>query len=160
LGRGFLDLTQSSFDVELRNSFFDIFIIMDSKNFLFVSYDALISDIAWQVQKEGHQVKYWIRDPESKDVGDGFIPKVDNWENEVEWADIIIFDDVLGMGKWAAEIRKKGKRALGGTPYTDRLEDDRSFGQEELKKNGVNIIPFQEFTSFDEAVKFVQSNPS
>ncbi|HEX4851738.1 MAG TPA: phosphoribosylglycinamide synthetase C domain-containing protein [Puia sp.] len=125
-----------------------------------MSYDALISDIAWQVQKEGHEVKYWIRDPESKDVADGFVPKVDNWENEVEWADVIIFDDVLGMGKWAADIRKRGKRALGGTPYTDRLEDDRSFGQEELKKSGVNIIPFQEFTSFDEAVKFVQANPS
>ena len=71
---------------------------MEKKNFLFVSYDALISDIAWEVHKEGNGVKYWIRDDKSKDVGDGFVPKTDNWENELDWADIIVFDDVLGMG--------------------------------------------------------------
>ena len=74
---------------------------MEKKNFLFVSYDALISDIAWEVYKEGNDVKYWIRDDKSKDVGDGFVPKTDNWENELDWADIIVFDDVLGMGTWA-----------------------------------------------------------
>lgn len=133
---------------------------MDKKKFLFVSYDALISDVAWQVVKEGHDVKYWIRDKDSSDVADGFVPKTDNWEKEIKWADIIIFDDVLGMGTWAADMRKKGKLAIGGTPYTDMLEDDRTFGQEELKKHGVSIIPFQEFTSFDEAIAFVQNNPS
>jgi len=133
---------------------------MEKKNFLFVSYDALISDIAWEVYKEGNGVKYWIRDEKSKDVGDGFVPKTDNWEKEVDWADIIIFDDVLGMGTWAMDLRKKGKLAIGGTPYTDLLEDDRSFGQEELKKHGVPILPFQDFISFDEGVEFVQANPA
>jgi phosphoribosylamine--glycine ligase len=133
---------------------------MEKKNFLFVSYDALISDIAWEVHKEGNGVKYWIRDDKSKDVGDGFVPKTDNWENELDWADIIVFDDVLGMGTWAMDTRKKGKLVIGGTPYTDLLEDDRSFGQEELKKHGVPILPFQEFTSFDEGVEFVQANPA
>lgn len=133
---------------------------MEKKKFLFVSYDALISDIAWQVVKEGHEAKYWIRDKDSKDVGDGFVPKVDSWEKEVGWADIVVFDDVLGMGTWADNLRKKGKLVVGGSPYTDMLEDDRSFGQEELKKYGVNIIPFEDFTSFDEAVKFVQKNPA
>ena len=32
----------------------------DPKNFLFVSIDALITDIAWQVVKEGHKVRYYI----------------------------------------------------------------------------------------------------
>ena len=48
---------------------------------------------------------------------------------------------------------------IGGTPYTDKLEDDRSFGQEELKKAGVNIIPYGEFVSFDDAVDHVVQNP-
>ena len=48
---------------------------------------------------------------------------------------------------------------IGGTPYTDRLEDDRSFGQEELKKAGVNIIPYGEFASFDDAIEHVVQNP-
>jgi len=72
---------------------------------------------------------------------------------------VIVFDDVLGMGTWANDMRKKGKLVVGGTPYTDMLEDDRTFGQEELKKYGVGIIPFEEFTSFDDAIKYVEKNP-
>ena len=116
-----------------------LFVLMEKKKFLFVSYDALISDIAWEVVKEGHDVKYWIREEESKDCADGFVPKTNDWRKEVEWSDLIIFDDVLGMGEWAAEMRKIGKLVVGGTPYTDRLEDDRTFGQEELKKYGTRV---------------------
>ncbi|MFT4889036.1 MAG: phosphoribosylamine--glycine ligase, partial [Pseudohongiellaceae bacterium] len=47
--------------------------------FLFVSYDALIGDLAWQVIKEGHEVKYSIKNPIDHDVGAGFIPMVDDW---------------------------------------------------------------------------------
>jgi phosphoribosylamine--glycine ligase len=132
---------------------------MEKKNFLFISIDALISDTAWQVQKEGHNVKYFIESKNEKEVGDGFVPKTDDWQKEVDWADVIIFDDVLGQGRKAQQLRKQGKHVVGGTPYTDQLEDDRSFGQEELKKTGVNIIPYQNFESFDEAIKFVQDNP-
>lgn len=48
---------------------------------------------------------------------------------------------------------------IGGTTYTDKLEDDRAFGQEELKSHGISILPYREFTSFDEAINFVQENP-
>ena len=133
---------------------------METKNYLFVSYDALISDIAWRVVKEGHNVKYYIQNDTDKDIADGFVPKTDEWENEIDWADIIVFDDVLGMGTWAQELREKGKLVIGGTPYTDRLEDDRAFGQEELKKYGIPIIPYQNFTSFDDAILHVRNNPS
>ena len=132
---------------------------MEKKNFLFVSIDALIGDIAWQFVKEGHNVKYFIENPVERDVSDGFVPKTDNWKKEVDWADVIIFDDVLGQGKKAERLRDKGHKVIGGSPYTDKLEDDRSFGQEELKKAGVTIIPYENFTSFDDAITFVQENP-
>ena len=132
---------------------------MEPKNFLFISIDALIGDTAWHVVKEGHNVKYYIENPEEKEIADGFVPKTDNWENEVDWADVIVFDDVLGHGTKAKKLRDQGKSVIGGTPYTDKLEDDRAFGQEELKKIGVPIIPYRIFTSFDEAIKFVSDNP-
>ena len=81
--------------------------------------------------------------------------KSDDPEKDTEWADIVVFDDTLGQGEKAQELRARGKRVVGGSPYTDRLEDDRSFGQEELKKAGVNIIPYKEFDSFDDAVEHV-----
>src|SRR3989344_8001280 len=116
--------------------------MMDAKKFLFVSIDGLIGDIAWRVLQEVHEVKYFIEDPNEKDIGDGFVPKSDDWKRDADWADVIVFDDVLGQGKKAADLRKAGKFVVGGTPYTDRLEDDRAFGQEELKKSGVTVIPY------------------
>src|SRR3989338_2126698 len=132
----------------------------EPKKFLFVSKDALIGDTAWQLVKEGHMVKYSVENPEDKDVADGFVVKIEDWKEEVDWADVIIFDDVLGHGTIAKELRDKGKLVIGGTPYTDMLEDDRAFGQDELKKYGVNIILYEDFTSFDDAIAFVEKNPA
>jgi phosphoribosylamine---glycine ligase len=133
---------------------------MERKKILFVSLDGLISDIAWQTVKEGHEVKYFIESEDEREIADGFVPKVLDWEAEVEWADVIVFDDVLGQGAKAQALRQRGKLVVGGSAYTDRLEDDRAFGQQELKNAGVPIIAQENFTSFDDAIAFVQSNPN
>jgi phosphoribosylamine---glycine ligase len=130
----------------------------NQKNFLFVSYDGYIGDVAWQIKKEGHNVKYYIDSKSQKDVCDGFIEKTDDYKKEIDWADVIIFDDVLGFGKIAEELRKRKKAVIGGTEYTDKLEDDRTFGQEEMKKYNINILPFKEFNSFDIAIDYVKKN--
>lgn len=130
------------------------------KKFLFVSLDGLIGDIAWHMSLEGHEVRYFIQNPDCKEIGDGFISKIDDWKREIDWADVIIFDDVLGQGELAADLRKKGKLVIGGTPYTDRLEDERAYGQQELRNFGIPIIPSYDFTSFDEAIDLVREKPS
>lgn len=132
--------------------------VFEKKKFLFVSYDALISDVAWKILREGHGVKYFIRNEAIKDVSDGFVPKSDDWEKDLDWADIVVFDDVLGMGTMAQKVRERGIPVIGGTPYTDQLEDDRSFGQEELKRAGIPIIPYETFTDFDKAIEYVKKN--
>jgi phosphoribosylamine--glycine ligase len=134
--------------------------VVDRKKFLFVSLDGLIADIAWQVVKEGHEVQLFTESQSEKEIGNGFVPKTDDWEREVEWADVIVFDDVLGQGAKAQKLREAGRPVVGGTPYTDRLEDDRAFGQQELKAAGVSIISQENFTSFDDAIAFVQANPN
>lgn len=126
---------------------------------LIVSHEALASDLAWQLVKEGHDVKFSISDKDSKDIADGFVTKVDDWHEAVDWADLVIFDDCLGFGKEAEKLRKDGKLVVGGTSYTDRLEDEREFGQDEMKAAGINILPHWDFTDFDEAIKFVKENP-
>src|ERR1700690_4174663 len=83
---------------------------MDKRNFLFVSLTGLISDIAWQVSKEGHEVRYFIGDKKERDIGDGFVAKSKDWEKDVDWADIIIFDDTLGQGEKAQALRAHGKK--------------------------------------------------
>src|SRR6059036_1170412 len=133
---------------------------LDKKKFLFVSLDGLIADIAWQVVKEGHEVKLYIEAKDEREIADGFVAKTDDWVRDVPWADIVVFDDVLGQGAKAHQLRQTGKLVVGGSPYTDQLEDDRAFGQQELKKAGVAIIPQENFHSFDDALAFVRANPN
>ena len=128
--------------------------------FLFVSYDGLIGDIAWECVKEGEDVRFWIKDPEEQEIADGFVPKSTDWKKDVGWADVVVFDDVLGMGEMAQEVRQAGVKVVGGSAYSDKLEDDRGFGQQELKAAGVSIIPQQDFTSFDDAIAYVKASPN
>ncbi|MBI4276392.1 phosphoribosylamine--glycine ligase [Candidatus Uhrbacteria bacterium] len=127
--------------------------------FLFVAIESLSGDLAWQLIKEGHDVKMYLKVEGDKEVFDGFVPKVDKWEPHVDWADVIVFDDV-GWGKEAEQLRKSGKYVVGGSLYTDRLENDREFGQEEMKRMGLVTLPNQAFTSFDTAITFLKANPA
>jgi phosphoribosylamine--glycine ligase len=126
--------------------------------FLFVSFEGLIGDLAWQVKKEGNDVKYYIHAKSERDVADGFVDKCDDWKSLKDWAEVIVFDDV-GFGQVSEDLRKEGKAVVGGSIYTDRLEDERDFGQNELKKAGINVLPHWDFTDFDTAIDFIQKNP-
>ncbi|MFW6153258.1 MAG: phosphoribosylamine--glycine ligase [Halobacteriota archaeon] len=138
---------------------------MDSKRFLFVSLDAaLIGDLAWQVHQEGHDVKYHIAATRDTEIADGFVPKTDDWRAEVDWADVIIFDDIwvgneVGTGSLAEELRSQGKAVIGGTSATDRLEDDRGYAMDVLEANGISTLDHREFTSFDEGIDYVREHP-
>jgi phosphoribosylamine--glycine ligase len=124
--------------------------------FLFISWESLSGDLAWQIQKEGHEVKIYIK--EKSDVYDGLLEKVDKWKKHVDWADVVVFDDV-GFGVHADALRKTGKPVIGGSVYTDRLEESREFGQEEMKRVGMLTLPHWDFNNYDEALKFLKENP-
>ncbi|MDP3964006.1 MAG: phosphoribosylamine--glycine ligase [bacterium] len=128
------------------------------KKFLFVSWESLSGDLAWKVKQEGHEVKACIDNKKERDVYDGFFEKVDDWKAWVDWADVVVFDDT-GFGSHADALRKKGKHVVGGSAYTDRLEEDREFGQAEMKRVGMLTLPHWDFESFDEGIAFLKENP-
>ncbi|TFG35638.1 MAG: phosphoribosylamine--glycine ligase, partial [Parcubacteria group bacterium] len=131
---------------------------LSPKKFLFVSFESLSGDLAWQIKKEGHEVKIFIKNETDKDVYDGFLDKVDDWEKYKDWADVFVFDDV-GFGEAADSLRSSGKLVVGGSRYTDRIEEDREFGQDEMKKSGMVILPHWDFSDFDSAIEFIRTNP-
>lgn len=126
--------------------------------FLFVSHESLSGDLALQIQKEGHTVKVYIKNPDDQDVYDGILDKVNDWKSNTDWADIVVFDDV-GFGSQADSLRKAGKLVIGGSAYTDKLEEDREFGQSEMKRVGMLTLPHWDFSNYDEALKFIEENP-
>lgn len=127
--------------------------------FLFVSRWGDSLDIANAIFQEGNEVKFCIEYKPCREVGDGFVPKVKDWKKHIDWADIILFD-YTGYGKISTELRNAGKLVFGGTEYSDNLELDRGFGQNELKRHKIKILNFQEFNTFHDAIAFVEANPN
>ncbi|MGB9932677.1 phosphoribosylamine--glycine ligase [Haloarcula amylolytica] len=135
-------------------------------NFLFCSLDAaLIGDIAWQVSREGHDVRYYIEADSDREIADGFVPKTDDWRGDLDWADVVIFDDIwvgsdIGTGEISRDLRAEGHAVVGGTPNTDTLEEDRGYAMEVLEANGVNTIEHHVFEDFDAGIQHVRENPA
>jgi phosphoribosylamine---glycine ligase len=118
----------------------------------------LSNDLAWQVQREGHQAKLFIKDADCKDIGDGITPKSENWEQDAAWADVLVFEDT-GYGKAQDKLRKEGKAVVGSAEIGDRLEDDRDFGQQTLRELGVKVLDHHDFTDFAQARAWIAANP-
>ena len=116
-------------------------------------------DIAAALQEEGNAIKFYIEDKASREIGFGFVPKVRHWQKHIDWADLVIFD-YTGFGAEADRLRSQGKTVFGGSVYTDNLELDRNFAQQELRKHKINTIPSHEFTSFQDAIRFVETHPN
>ena len=134
---------------------------MEPKKFLYVSLSGLIGDIAWQVLKEGHEVRYFIGAEDERDIADGFVPKSDDWETDAEWADVIVFDDTLGQGAKAQALRMQGK-ARGRRHAVHRP----ARGRPQLRPGGAEegrastSFPTASSTTSTRPIAFVRENPA
>ncbi|MFC7248347.1 phosphoribosylamine--glycine ligase [Halomicroarcula sp. GCM10025324] len=134
--------------------------------FLFCSLDAaLIGDVARQVHEEGHDVRYYVEAKSDREIADGFVPKTDDWRADVDWADVVVLDDIwvgddVGTGKIAQELRAEGVAVVGGTPNTDRTESDRGYAMEVLQDHGIATLDHREFTDFQAGIEHVEQNPA
>jgi phosphoribosylamine--glycine ligase len=127
-------------------------------NVLFLSNEGLGYVLGWQMIQEGHDVKMYIKNPEHRKGGNGFVPKVADWKIELEWADYVICDDT-GWGKTLDAIRQMGIPVVGGTTLSDAMEEDRETGQKMFEALGMEILPSKQFKKIPEAIKFVSENP-
>jgi len=132
--------------------------LIEPKKFFFISWESLGGDLAWKLKREGHEVKFWHKDREDIEIYDGLIDKVERWEDFKNWADVIIFDD-SGFGKIADSLRREGKLVIGPTEYSDKLEEDREFGQQEMNRVKMNTLPHWNFFDYEQAIIFLKKNP-
>src|SRR5260370_12581857 len=114
---------------------------MDKRKFLLVSLSGLIGDIAWQVSKEGHDVRYYIDNEKERDIADGFVPKSNAWEKDAKWADIAVFDDTLGQGARAQALRKEGQPVIGRSESPHPLQNARSLAHLHLTNSRLHTLP-------------------
>lgn len=127
-------------------------------NFLFVTKEWWLLDMAIKVQSEWNNVKLYVWKESDKETWDWLVEKTDSWESEISWADIIVFESIWN-GEKIKKLREDWKMVIWWTPYTDKLEDNRCFWQQELKKHKVKTLWFEEFESFDDAIEYVRQKP-
>ena len=125
---------------------------------LFLSGWGSAVPLAMLCEDAGHAVRFWIDDKDSKDVGDGFVRKIDDYKASMDWPDLVITDDT-GMSKKTDPFREKGIPVIGGTKMTDALEQDRGAGQKLFKAVGLDVLESKEFKTMEEAISYVQDNP-
>lgn len=115
-------------------------------------------DLAHAIACEGHAVKMAVEMRSCREIGDGFLDKVRDWTRWTDWADLVVFD-YTGHGREADQLRARGKPVIGGCEYTDRLELDRHYGQNELKRHKINTLSNRSFDTCGEAIEHIRKHP-
>lgn len=115
--------------------------------------------LAFRLTQDGHEVKMFVKDPQGEDIGKGFYERIIDWPGELDWAELVVFDDTHNS-KEAEWLRKQGYPVIGGTEYTDKLENDRDFGQQEMESAGFDSLPSYKFSTFKEAEQFISNHPT
>ena len=91
-------------------------------------------------------------------IGSGLpgLIKVDDPDKYVDEVDLIVYTD-LGEGGRVAWLRKHGYRVFG-CGYGERLERDRKFFNDMIKKQGLPLIPSRKVVGIDALKKDMQSH--
>jgi phosphoribosylamine---glycine ligase len=132
--------------------------------FLGIGDDNSLGDLYRQLMAAGHEVKVFISDAEHRSVLGNLIEQVADWRAALPWIreagpnGILLFE-TAHCGELQDELRREGYAVIGGSAYGDRLENDRGFGQAEMRNAGMQIAPSFEFRDFAAAIAFLRSRP-
>ena len=123
-----------------------------------------LGDMYLRLIDAGHEVRVYRSDERSKDVMQGMIEFVPDWRDSLDWIrdagqDGVVVFETSTSGSDQDELRKDGFRVVGGSSLGDRLEKDRAFGQQILREHGLNTACSHEFSSFGDAIAFLDRSP-
>ncbi|MEK7634875.1 MAG: phosphoribosylglycinamide synthetase C domain-containing protein [Patescibacteria group bacterium] len=127
---------------------------------LFVSEDLVAGDLARLLKEEGHDVKLYIKDKGRRGNFDNMVEKINSWQKELKWVGkegLIIFDG-CDSGLIQDKLRARGFSVVGSSALGNKLENDREYGNEILKKYKLSTVPQINFDSIDKTISFVEKN--
>jgi len=126
---------------------------------LVIDPSGLTLDWCLRCVAHGHTVKLYTKGSRAKHIGEGLVDKVDQWKPYMKVADLIFSADNLEFMDELDEYIKKGYPVFGPGKRAAKLELDRMYGQDVIKKFGGAIIPSYEFKDYDKAIQFIKQNP-
>lgn len=110
-------------------------------------------DLAVRAQDAGHAVKLWCG---NTNFGKGLVPRVEEWEPQMDWADLIVLTGNSRYENRLAEYFGRGYPIFGSNIKSSELELDRGKGQEILKKYGIETIPYKVVSTPEEAIALIE----
>jgi phosphoribosylamine--glycine ligase len=130
-------------------------------NILIIDQFACGLDIALRAKGYGHSVRLYTRhnkDGSRCETGDGLVPKVKEWEPSMNWADLIFVTDNTLYIRRLEEYRDKGYPIFGCNIEGQKWEQDRIYGDDVMKRAGIETIPMERFSKYEEAIAYVLEN--
>lgn len=137
--------------------------------FLLVTQDFSGLGFAKRFQDEGADVLLVCAPKEGEDsehydqVADGLLERedlADLWEHRGEYKNDYWIWDGNHHSKEADQLRAEGfARVFGGHGLTDKMEHDRKFGEELIRKAGLEVPETSEHTDIDSALQLLDENP-
>ena len=118
-------------------------------------------DFGIRALSEGHEVKQWIKPhgQERSKIGKGLIDQVQNWQIHARQADLIVLSDNAFQMRELEKFHEEGYPIIGTNMLGAKMELDRDYGQDIMKKAGLAVIPSFEFKDYNSAIDFVKANP-
>ncbi|MFA6174350.1 MAG: hypothetical protein WC334_02780 [Kiritimatiellales bacterium] len=131
---------------------------------LFITGDFSGASLCRRLADEGNDVRALVDDSEFLSILDGVVEKVPfdaagDLSAHLGWLgqDGLIVVDDSGFGQLQDDLRAAGYAVVGGCAGADRLEEDRLFSQEVLKRCGIRTLPIHHFQSVPEAIDFLEA---
>lgn len=112
-------------------------------------------DLALRAQEANHAVRYYNL-PKEFATGEGMIDRVEEWEAEMDWAELII---PTGNNLYEAALAPyfgRGYPIFGANAKGAELELDREVGQKILRTHGVPTLPYHTVKDIEEAIEIVR----
>lgn len=130
-------------------------------NVLLLDPAGALTDFGMRCIDEGHDVKMWVRPVhgEHSKIARGLIPRVPQWQPHMKWADIVVLSDNAYEMRELEKFNDDGYPIFGTNMLGAKLELDRDYGMEVMKRGGLNVMPSKEFKTYREAIEYVKANP-
>lgn len=114
-------------------------------------------DFAMRAQRDGHDVRLFIRDTEkTKRIGDKLVQVVRDWKPWARWADLIFATDNCLYLTDFDRLRAEGAKIICPNIEAASWETNRSIGMKVMMKAGIEIPTYKEFKDYDSAIAYVK----
>lgn len=133
--------------------------------FLGIGEEGDLGDMYYRLGLAGHEVRMYIESSDAQGIYGGMVDRTADWRSELPWirdagAEGVVVFESASRGKLQDRLRSEGYQVIGGSAFGDRLESDRSFGQDQLKGHGLRTAHCTRFTNFRVAIDWVRANPA